>query len=213
MTSKGLPLNTTNFLSMGSLQPKWTGGWNNTVRYRAFTFGALLDIHRGGKIVSYTNSVGEESGVLASSLKGREVDWNNPGIVVHGTDRESCGAGSHVATDGMYVCVGGGTQNATNVQSEQYFQALFGNMEPYVYDASYMKLRELRVGFDVPQRWASRLNASAVNIAVVGRNLDLWTNVPNIDPEFAYNNGNAQGIEFGVVPNARSVGFNLRVTP
>jgi hypothetical protein len=52
-----------------------------------------------------------------------------------------------------------------------------------------------------------------VNVAFVGRNLALWTNVPNIDPEFAYNNSNNQGIEYGVVPNARSLGFNVRITP
>jgi TonB-linked SusC/RagA family outer membrane protein len=213
MTSKGLPLGTTNYLPMGNLQAKWTGGWNNTLTYRGVTVGALVDVRHGGNIVSYTNSVGESSGQLASSLKGREIDWNNPGIVVHGTDRESCGAGSGVTATGMYRCVGGGTANSKNVNSEAYFQALFQNMEPYVYDASYVKLREVRVGFDLPSRWASRFNANAVNVALIGRNLGLWTKVPNIDPEFAYSNGNAQGIEYGVVPNARSVGFNLRVTP
>jgi hypothetical protein len=53
----------------------------------------------------------------------------------------------------------------------------------------------------------------AVNVAFVGRNLYTWTNVPNIDPEFAYSTGNLQGMEFAALPNARSIGLNVRVTP
>src|SRR5262249_59381111 len=111
---------------------------------------------------------GDTSGQLKSALKGREVDWNDPGIGVKGTDRESCGTGSHVGTNGMYVCVGGGQPNTKNIITEVYFQALFQNMEPYVFDASYVKLRDLRAGFHLPQRWSSRLNANAVNVALIG---------------------------------------------
>jgi len=53
----------------------------------------------------------------------------------------------------------------------------------------------------------------AVNLSFVARNLYTWTNVPNIDPEFAYSTGNSQGMEFAALPNARSVGFNVRITP
>jgi hypothetical protein len=213
MTSGGRPIGTADFLPLGNIQPDWTGGWNNTVTYKRLSLGLLFDFHRGGQIVSYTNSVGESSGQLASSLRGREVDWNNPGIVVQGTVRSTCGAGSHAATNGTYVCVGGGTPNATNVTSEVYFQSLFQNMEPYIYDGSYTKLRELRVGLDLPQRWSNLFNAQAASVSLIGRNLFTWTNVPNIDPEFAYSNSNNQGFEYAVVPNPRSLGFSVRVTP
>jgi TonB-linked SusC/RagA family outer membrane protein len=215
MTSSGRPLGTADFLPLGNIQPKWTGGWNNTFNYKGFNVGVLFDFKRGGNIVSYTNSVGESSGQLASSLYGREVDWNNPGVVVKGIDRATCGTGSHATTNGtgQYVCVGGGTPNARNITSEVYFQSLFQNMEPYIYDASYTKLRELRVGFDLPSKWAAKLNAQSASIGLIGRNLFTWTNVPNVDPEFAYSNSNNQGFEYAVVPNPRSIGFSLRITP
>ena len=57
------------------------------------------------------------------------------------------------------------------------------------------------------------MNSRAVNIAFVGRNLFTHANVPNIDPEFSYTTGNFQGMEFAPLPNARSIGLNLRVTP
>ena len=82
------------------------------------------------------------------------------------------------------------------------------------YDAGYVKLREVRVSYNLPTRWASRImGARAASIALTGRNLYMWTNVPNIDPEFAYSSRNDQGIEVNMSPNPRSFGFNLRIIP
>jgi hypothetical protein len=86
-------------------------------------------------------------------------------------------------------------------------------MEPFVYDASYVKLREVRLGFDLPQRYAGMLRAQAVSLAVTARNLALWTDVPNVDPEFAYSSNNFQGVEYGLPANPRSIGLSLRLTP
>ena len=213
MVSGGKPVGTADFLPLGNIQPRWTGGWNNSLTFKGVSLGVLFDFHQGGQIVSYTNSVGESSGQLSSSLRGREVDWDNPGVVVQGIDKATCGAGSYITTNARYICVGGGQPNTKNVTSEVYFQSLFQNMEPYIYDGSYVKLREVRIGLDLPQRWANRFNAQAVNVSLIGRNLHTWTDVPNIDPEFAYSNSNNQGLEYAIVPNPRSLGFSVRVTP
>jgi hypothetical protein len=138
---------------------------------------------------------GEYAGVFANSLKGREVDWDNPGVVVKGID------------------VNTGLPNTTRITAEDYYQNLFQLHEAYVYDASWMKLREVRIGYDLPESLLSKLHASAVNVSLVGRNLWMSTKVPNIDPEFAYSTGNFQGMEFAALPNARSLGFNVRITP
>jgi hypothetical protein len=82
-----------------------------------------------------------------------------------------------------------------------------------VYDASYTKLREVRVSYELPQAWANRIYAQSANIAFIGRNLMTWTKVPNIDPEFNYSTSNYQGMEFATLPNPRSFGFNIRLTP
>ena len=180
---------------LGNIQPVWTGGWSNTISYKSFTANALLDFHIGGDLVSITNFFGDYAGITKPSLRGREADWNKPGILVKGTDVDT------------------GQPNATTVTAEQYFQNIFPVMEPYVYKASWVKLRELRVGYDLPSHLASRLYATNVNLAVIGRNLFTSTKVPNIDPEFAYSTGNLQGIEFAALPNPRSIGFSIRVTP
>ena len=181
---------------LGKVEPDWVGGWSNDFRYKQFSLGVLFDFHQGGSLYSVSNMFGEYAGVFKSSLRGREVSVSEPGIIVKGIDVDT------------------GEPNNKIVTSEYYFQnGLFPLHEEYTYDASYVKLRELRVGYDLPESIASKLRAQSINISFVGRNLWLSTDVPNIDPEFAYSNGNFQGMEFAALPNARSLGINLRVTP
>jgi hypothetical protein len=71
----------------------------------------------------------------------------------------------------------------------------------------------LRLGYDLPPTWAAKLHASNANIALIGRNLWTSTKVPNIDPEFTYQTGNNQGIEYATLPVPRSIGFSVHVTP
>ena len=180
---------------LGNINPDWVGGWNNQVQYRAFSVNALVDVRRGGEIFSNTNMMCDQSGACGNTLRGREVDWDNPGLVVEGIDQAT------------------GKPNSTRVTSEQYFQGLWLINEAYTYDASYVKLRELRVGYDLPPRLAGRFYARSVNLSLVGRNLLTHKKVPNVDPEFAYSSGNFQGIEFAQLPTSRSFGFNVQVTP
>jgi TonB-linked SusC/RagA family outer membrane protein len=181
--------------TLGNTQPKWIGGWNNTVRYKNFTLNALLDMHIGGSIFSVTNMWGQYTGILASTLEGREVDWNNPGMVVKGIDQAT------------------GEENQVTVTSEDFFQSFYGSHERFVYDDTWTKLRELRLSFELPTRIANKMYAQSASIALVGRNLYTWTKVPNIDPEFGYSTGNGEGMEFAALPNPRSIGFSIRLTP
>ena len=180
---------------LGSVQPDWTGGWNNEFRYKRLTLSGLIDIHEGGSIFSVTNFFGEYTGVLASTIHGREKDWNNPGLVIKGIDDAT------------------GQPNTTVVTSEEYFQSLFPIHEPFIYKDSYLKLREVRLALDVPPNLTSLMHASQVQIALFGRNLWTSTKVPNIDPEFSTQTGNFQGVEFASLANPKSFGIQLQVTP
>jgi TonB-linked SusC/RagA family outer membrane protein len=192
----GRPLREAELSTLGSVQPDWTGGWANQFSFGNFSLNTLLDIKRGGKLYSVTQMFGEYAGVLESSLRGREEDWNSPGIVVPG------------------VNVNTGQPNTVNITAERYFHGLFGFTENYVYDAGYVKLRELRLSYALPGNWANRiLGARAASISLTGRNLVTWKDVPNIDPEFAYSSRNDQGIEVNMSPNPRSFGMNLRLVP
>jgi len=196
LLSNGLPQNDPGHRRvLGNINPKWVGGWNNEIRWHNLTASALLDFHRGGNIYSVTNMFGQYTGVLTSTLTGRQVDWNNPGIVVHGIDQKT------------------GKENTINVTSEDYYQSLFENGEAFLYDDSYVKLRELRVGLDLPSSISNAFRTTNINVAFIGRNLWTHTKVPNIDPEFTYGTGNYQGAEFAALPTTRSLGLNVRITP
>jgi len=192
----GYPVREDTLSVLGNIQPKWTGGWGNQFSFGNFSINTLLDARKGGKLYSVTNMFGEYAGVLENSIPGREKDWNDPGVVVQGIDVDT------------------GLPNTTAITAERYYHGLFGYTERYVYDAGYVKLRELRLSYNLPASWANKLmGAHGATIAFTGRNLKMWTNVPNIDPEFAYSSRNDQGIEVNMSPNPRSLGFNLRITP
>jgi hypothetical protein len=195
LTDGGIPVQTDTMVYLGSIQPKWTGGWSNEVSFKNYSIGMLLDIKQGGKMMSYTNYVGQYSGVLKTSLLGREVDWDNPGVHVDGID------------------INTQLPNVDTVTSETYHQYLFGATGVTTYDASYVKLRELRFGYEVPASVANKLRVSSMSISLTGRNLWMSTDVPNVDPEFAYSSGNFQGMEYAFTGNTKSWGFNVRFTP
>ena len=112
---------------------------------------------------------GEYAGVLAATIPGREKDWNDPGVVAEGID---------VAT---------GQPNTTSITAEEYYHNLFGYTERYVYDASYVKLRELRHSYNLPAILANRnCGAHAATIAFPGRSRTMGAEVPNINRQLTY---------------------------
>lgn len=185
---------------LGHYTPDWIGGWTNSLRFKAFDFSFLLDRHQGGEVFSVTNMFGRYAGVLKETLVGRDT-----GLIVNAVYVNTCGKTADPATCGV--------QNTSRITAEQYNHWLYGIHEAAIYDASYTKLREMKVGFVIPSRLASRMGVSSAYVALVGRNLWLSSNVPHIDPETAFNNGNAQGFEHGQFPSQRSIGFNFSVTP
>ncbi len=151
LVEDGFPLRESTLSVLGNIQPSWTGGWGNQITYRNFAVNTLLDIRRGGQLYSVTNMFGEYAGVLESSLRGREIDWDDPGVLVQGTD---------VAT---------GQPNTTRITSEEYFHGLFAYTENYVYDAGYVKLRELRLSYNLPDEVGEPLHGRAGRDCVADR--------------------------------------------
>ncbi|HEX6966483.1 MAG TPA: SusC/RagA family TonB-linked outer membrane protein [Gemmatimonadaceae bacterium] len=194
---KGLPQPDPNKRVLGHYTPDWTGGIQNHFRYKDLDFSFLFDTKQGGQLFSATNMFGEMSGVLASSLQGRETAEtlaDGGGMIVPGVNPD-------------------GTPNTTKVTAQAYFNSLFQIHEPFVYDASFVKLREVKLGYTAPSSISSKVGVSSLYLALVGRNLWLHAKAPNIDPETAFDNSNAQGLEFGQFPSARSIGFMVNVTP
>jgi hypothetical protein len=196
LLSGGLPTRDPVKRILGNVNPDWTGGWSNEFRYKSVSLNMLLDMRHGGQNFSIGNWWGTYAGVLESTLAGREADWNKPGLVLKGIDKAT------------------GKENTTNVTAEDYNHTVYPITEAALYNSGFTKLREVRLSWDVPSRYLSRLHASTMNVAFVGRNLLTWTDFPNYDPENATNAGNGgQGYDMGAMPTTRSFGFNFTITP
>jgi TonB-linked SusC/RagA family outer membrane protein len=186
---------------LGNYNPDWLGGIQNRFSYGAFDLSVLVDGQRGGDIFSVTNWFGEYAGVLKSTLRGRENDFCDPGIVIPG-----------ILPDGSVN--GDGVNDPDPICPQTYFGDNWGKQEASIDDATYIKLREVRLGYELPGEWMARLGFSSGNVALIGRNLLLWApNIDNIDPETAFDNSNVQGFEFGQFPSARSIGLSFTITP
>ena len=89
-----------------------------------------------------------------------------------------------------------------------------GNEEIGMFDASFVKLRELSLGYNIPEKQLQNTFIKSMTLSIVGRNLALWTENPHFDPEtISFNGGTIiPGVEDMATPSTRSFGFNVNVT-
>ncbi|CAI8205965.1 MAG: TonB-dependent receptor SusC [Formosa sp. Hel1_33_131] len=193
--SNGLPVIDSTQKVLGNIAPDWTGGANFSFKYKNFSLAALVDAKIGGDVHSMTYSWGRYAGTLEESLIGRET-----GVV-----------GNGVRADGN----GGFVPNDVTVSAKSFNQASYSNSveSSAIFDASYVKLRQVTFGYSLPSKFLDRLPFESMKVSVVGRNLALlYKNAPHIDPETGFSSSNGeQGQEFGQYPSARTIGFNVNL--
>lgn len=201
--ANGRPIATTNRIKMGNYNPDFLVGIGNSFNYRGIRLSFLFDIRQGGKLYSHTQTVGREGGIIEETLEGRAdgYDLSKPGNGV-------IGAGVVQNADGSF------SPNTTKVAVREWHTAITGGRnitEAMMYDASFIKLRELQIGYNLPDKWFGKTPFNGVSVTLVGRNLFLWDKVPHVDPEnMSYSGGTAlPGIEYMALPSARSYGVNL----
>ena len=86
-------------------------------------------------------------------------------------------------------------------------------LSAFVYDASYIKLREALIGYTLPEKAISKLSPfKEITFQLIGRNLwIIHKNLPYADPEEGLSAGNLQGIQEGAYPTVRTIAFNLKL--
>lgn len=229
----GLPKISSTSQVLGKFTPDWMGGISNTFTYKSFSLSFLIDASFGGSIFSNTNKTGKYTGVLKNSLPGRDADHGGLWYYIDGANNrvplerpnyETSSTGLYYANvngqstrvyqDGILVdgVTEDGAKNTKIVSAENYYHRLYSIAETNVYDASYVKLREVALTYRLPKTMVRKLHLQDASVTLTGRN--LWTihkDVPNIDPEAALTAGNAQGVEAYSLPTTRSFGLNLAV--
>jgi TonB-linked SusC/RagA family outer membrane protein len=214
-SSQGRPIPTTERIKLGNYNPDWLAGINNTFSFKGVRLGFLFDIRQGGEVYSETQTVGREGGIIVETLQGRENGYYPQAAVQ--ADPELLGApkGTYVIGDGVVENPDGTfSKNEHRVLPRQWHSAWTGGRsiaEGVIYDASFVKLREVQLGYTFPDKIFGKLPFRSVSITFVGRNLALWTDVPHVDPEvMSYKEGTAlPGIEYMSIPSSRSYGVNV----
>jgi TonB-linked SusC/RagA family outer membrane protein len=202
--ANGRPIRTTNRIKLGNYNPDYLLGISNTINFKGVNFSFLFDIRKGGVLYSETQTVGREGGIIVETLEGR----------ADGYDLTKTGNG--VIGKGVVFVSGVPQENTKKVTAREWHTAWTGGRgiaEGVMYDASFVKLRELQVGYTIPDKVWGKLPFKGVTISLVGRNLFLWDEVPHVDPEnMSYTGGTAlPGIENMAIPSSRSYGVNLNI--
>ena len=155
-------------------------------------------------MVSRTKTIGSTSGQLEETLLGRENGYD---LSVEGNGIVSPGVVQN--SDGSY------SPNTVKITSRNWHNRYYerNNVEAAKYDATFLKLREVTIGYTIPRSVLGRLPIQDVKVSLVGRNLALWTENPHFDPEtLSMSGGTLQpGVENMAFPSTRSVGFNINV--
>ncbi|MCP4551548.1 MAG: SusC/RagA family TonB-linked outer membrane protein [Bacteroidetes bacterium] len=184
--------------SVGSVLPDYTAGIRNSFKYKNFDLSALIDVSHGGVYYSLTTMWGMYSGMAAASATPT-TDGNTireDGVVLDG-----------VAPDG--------TPNTISIDAYDYATSWYHGFgtpsATSVFDASYIKLREVTFGYTLPKVVDF---IKSMKVSIYGRNLLTWgLGNKGIDPEtIVGGSGNVQGLEGGIIPSTRSFGFNVLIT-
>ncbi len=195
--SNGLPVQDANLRLLGNYNADFQIGFNNRFTYKNIDFNFLFDWRQGGTIVSRTKALGSTSGVLKETLFGRETGIIGKGVVNIGTSESP-----EYAT------------NTTSVSAQDYNNSFFdrGNEASALYDASYVKLRQVSIYYNFSEELVNSIGFNKIKLGLVGSNLLLFTENPHFDPEL--NALQEQSITYGVedfsYPSTRSFGISLK---
>jgi len=178
--------NAANRVVLGSPHPDFTGGWGNNLAFRGFELDFFFQFSQGNQVF---DGGGRFKSANADYFDNQSRDqlkrWRQPGDV-------------------------------TNVpEARLYFANGTVNSSRYLYDASYIRLKNVSFAYNVPRRFLQQYQVQNARIYVNGTNLLTWTKYPWWDPEVNtdYLAGNISlGNEFYSAPQARTIAAGIQLT-
>lgn len=198
---------------IGDPNPDWLGGLNNAFKYKNVGLSFLIDVRYGGDVWSLDQFYGDGSGLyeVTAGLNDRGTPKRTPvgeggGVILPG-----------VKQDGSVNDIYAANHNGSGATAYGYVANSGAGMPRayYIYDGTYVKLREVALTYSLPTTVMSKLKGfKAIDIQAVGRNLwIIHKNMEFSDPEESLSSGNANaGYQSGAYPAVRTYGFNVRFT-
>lgn len=197
---------------LGNIQPDWVGGLTNKFSYKNWALSFLIDWQKGGSVFSLDMYYG-----LGTGLYPETVYTNDLGNPVRDPLTEDETSGGLILPGVVNV----GTveepiweENTRRVAGDDY--RVFGwSRNPnskFIYDASYVKLREVVLTYNLPAKLLEKTAISGLSLSLVGSNLwILYKDLPYADPEAGHTGGNVQGWQSGVMPTTRNIGLTVNL--
>lgn len=188
---------------IGNVNPDWIGGFNNVLTYKNIAFNFLIDVKKGGDVYSLDQQYGHTTGIYESTVSN-----NHLGV----PQREPVANGGGILLEGVKA---DGTPNnvvASITGTDGYYFYNSMPQQEYVYDASYVKLREVGISYKFPKKLLKSTFINNMVFALNGSNLWIISkNLPYADPEAGMSSGNLQGFQTGVLPTTKEYSFTLKV--
>jgi hypothetical protein len=216
LSSTGAPRYDTNQY-LGNVLPDFTGGLSNNIRYKNFNLGFDIDFQSGGKVFSVTRMFNNYSGLGIETVGGNNLG-NPVRDPLNGTATSSGSVVANATGNSGGVLIEGvdetsGAPVSYNVAGATYWGRLFALHERWLYDASYIKLRTVRIDYDLPANVLEKTPFKKLNIGMFANNVWLiHSAIPGLDPSEIETRNGVNWTEGGQLPNVRTVGFNIRMT-
>lgn len=171
--------------------PPYTMGLSNNFGYKNLSLGILLDGKFGNTVWSNTNWYASRFGLPKWTLAGRENGLALTGVTESGAPY---------------------SYTVPVVQIDNYYNSQQSYTGLFAYDGSFVKLRQVILGYKLPLSKIGSLRFQSATLSAVARNLFiLYSKTENFDPESSNTSDNAQGLEAFGLPRTRSIGLNLQV--
>ncbi|MEJ7738334.1 MAG: SusC/RagA family TonB-linked outer membrane protein [Chitinophagaceae bacterium] len=200
-----MPLFETNH-DFGSVLPEFTGGFLNNFKIWKFSVGAMISFQKGGQFFSWSKMLAVKSGQAEETAA-----LNDKGVNV----REPLANGGGYKITGISQAIGRETE--AYVDARAYFRNNIGTRiyEEWLFDASYIKLREVSVGYNLDENLLNKTPFKSARLALITRNpVMIWQKAPKgLDPsELSSGSASISWIEKGELQTVRSYGVNLNLT-
>jgi TonB-linked SusC/RagA family outer membrane protein len=200
----GLPLEGEKVFA-GSSVPDYNMSMTNTLSYKGFKLGCLLDFQKGGKMYSYTSSITYWSGNNEQSV----INDRRPYIIPNSVQKVT-------GDDGKMTYV----ENTTPIDDNWHEYYSSNTNKPIeserIIDKTFFRVREVSLSYKLNKSVTDKLGLATGALSLYGRNLLLWTPADNsfVDPETSTWGNDLEGMfgEFGGAPSVRTYGLKLNVS-
>lgn len=190
---------------LGKIYPDWLLGFSTGLSYKGFNVNILIDGKLGHNIYSRSNRVGSELGVLANTVAGRD-EWETAKVI---------GQETGIMPNMGYMVKGvkNGTLGEYAVDPQLYWQRVATVNEMWIYDASYIRLRQISMGYNITPKMHKIKFLDNIGLTANVNNICyLMKKTPNISPEAYVTTGNAAGIEIFGMPETLQFTFGVNVS-